>query len=80
MVDIMMDIHLSEAYMASNNIYGDSAARVAPLFYEAVYKENGVTKQEFDTSFGFYLRHPEMMEKIEAKVISRLNEGNPSNN
>lgn len=75
MVDLLIDIHKSEAVMALNyNRYPNDKSRQGVR--EAVYMRHNTTQAQFDTSLVWYGNHIDDYMKIYEQVIERLNTEN----
>jgi hypothetical protein len=76
MVDVLVDIHLTEAVMKISN---DSLARLNDTIqlrirFADVFKKHDVDPDDFNTSLTYYLKHIEELDKIYVEVINRLTE------
>ena len=70
----MVDIHLLEATMNSINITPDkvsSANATIPTAID-VFKKNNISKKQYDESFDFYTKHPEILSEIYQLVLNNL--------
>ena len=75
MVDLLVDIHKSEAVMALNyNKYPNDKSRQGVR--EAVYIRHNTNQAQFDTSLVWYGNHIDDYMKIYEQVIARLNAEN----
>lgn len=71
MVAIMTDMHIVEGARMGRNMMGDSLG--VEVYFEKIYAKHKVSKEEFDSSFSFYTKHPGTMDKIYEQVIENLN-------
>lgn len=71
MVDILCDLHRTEAVLqvAGYNYGHDEAVNKA---YRIVMDRHGVTQAQFDSSWVWYMRHPNQAERLYPKVVERL--------
>lgn len=74
MVNILVDIHLTEATLRLGN---DSIARLNDtadlrMRFARVFRKQDVSPDEFNTSLNYYLEHIELLDKIYTEVINRL--------
>jgi len=74
MVDILVDIHLTEATLKMAN---DSGIRLSDTNelrkrYAQVFVKNDVDPDDFNASLNYYLEHIDEFEKIYVEVINRL--------
>lgn len=74
MEGILYDMHLAEGVIAINPSKGDTNARRALGYYDQIYKKHNITKEEFKTSYDFYIKHPVLMDSVYNDVIIRLSE------
>lgn len=75
MVDLLVDIHKTEAVMALNyNQYPNDQSRQATR--EAVYIRHNTNQAQFDTSLTWYGNHIDIYMKVYEQVIARLNTEN----
>lgn len=76
MVDILVDIHLTEA---SLNVGNDSTVRLNDttqlrIRFAQVFIKNDISPDDFNSSLTYYLEHIEELDKIYKEVINRLTE------
>ncbi len=76
MIDILVDIQLSEATLS---VLNDSIARLNDttqlrIRFAQVFTKNNVDPDDFNTSLTYYLGHIEELDKIYVEVINRLTE------
>jgi hypothetical protein len=74
MVDILVDIHLTEAALTIAN---DSIARLNDttqlrIRFAQVFIKNDISPDDFNTSLTYYLQHIEDLDNIYKEVINRL--------
>ncbi len=72
MVEVMRDIHLSEATMNLNAFDPGKTAVENPSPGLNVLKKNNITKQQYDESFDFYSQHPLLLNKVYELVLNDL--------
>lgn len=76
MIDILVDIHLTEATLRMAN---DSVARLNDTTelrnrFAQVFRKHDVDPDDFNTSLNYYIQHIEQLDKIYVEVINRLTE------
>jgi hypothetical protein len=76
MVDILIDIHLTEATI---RIANDSIGRLNDTTdlrkrFARVFSKNDVNPDQFNSSLNYYLEHIELLDNIYKDVIARLSE------
>lgn len=74
MIDILIDIHLTEATL---RIANDSISRLNDTTdlrrrFAQVFKKNDVSPDDFNASLNYYIQHIEELDKIYVEVINRL--------
>ena len=74
MVDVLVDIHLTEATL---KIANDSLARVSDTTelrnrFAQVFRKHDIEPDDFNASLNYYLEHIEEIDKIYTEVINRL--------
>ncbi|MCQ2095624.1 MAG: DUF4296 domain-containing protein [Bacteroidaceae bacterium] len=69
MVDILYDYHLAQGMV--NGLPTDSA-HLVEAYMRAVFENNGVTEEEFDSSMVYYHRHNEQLSEIYADIKRRM--------
>lgn len=42
--------------------------------YDSIFKKHGVTREQFDESMAYYMRHSDKFEVIHKRVVERLDE------
>jgi hypothetical protein len=74
MAEVFVDIHLMEAAMNLNLGSIDKASVGTPNEIPPidVFKKNGITKQQFDESYTFYSRYPEVLTEVFQIVLDDL--------
>jgi Domain of unknown function (DUF4296) len=73
-IDVFTRIHMAEGNLRSKGIYGDSARRIAPFVYAAVFKEAGVDSADFYDMYALYAANPERMSSALEQVQIRMTE------
>lgn len=70
MVDVLVDIHIAEAYIESvNPTLKDSMAR---LYYPQIFKQNGITAKLYDSAFSVLSNQPQMMKNVYDEVLLKI--------
>jgi hypothetical protein len=72
MAMVLADFHIAEASMSLENIQEDSLKKTMNSYYEEIYMIHHISKKQFDDSFHYYEKHPELLDKIYQQVISEL--------
>jgi hypothetical protein len=77
MIAVLADVHLAEAMLQLQNLgRNDSTRAIAVGYYKTVYAKHNITQQQFDNSFRFYLKQPEILSVMYDSVITRLSAQN----
>lgn len=72
MVEVMTDVQIFEAVKESRKIADDSLASFIAAGYNRIYKNHGITDEEFRKSFDYYKHNPAAMDELMTKVIDEL--------
>jgi hypothetical protein len=72
MAAVLVDMHLLEASMNLNAYNPDKTVTEKPAPDFNVLKKNKISKKQYDESFDFYTRHPDLLNKIYEIVLSDL--------
>ncbi|MEM9896114.1 MAG: DUF4296 domain-containing protein [Bacteroidota bacterium] len=73
MADLMIDIHLLEARVNSIKIEPkDSIQKVYEHLQEALFREKGISIDQYTRSFDWYLSNPDKYEKVYSIVVDSL--------
>lgn len=79
MEEILLDIHLAEAY--STMVPKDSTVRITDknldslaVYYKKVFDNHQITPQQFLSSMKWYKEHPVELDSIYTRMIPRISE------
>ncbi|RDC62615.1 DUF4296 domain-containing protein [Adhaeribacter pallidiroseus] len=72
MTRIMMDVHLAEAQVENAGLPLDSGEAVFRKMQQQIFKKHGVKEADFNTSYQYYLRNLNGLDKIYEKIIDSL--------
>src|SRR6185295_7282656 len=72
MVEIMIDVHIFEAVKESKKIPVDSLPQVISANYQQIFKNHGISEEQFRKSFDYYEHNPAKMDDLMTKVIDEL--------
>lgn len=70
--DMLVDMHLLEARADELKARPDSIAFLMEAEYDKLYKEYGVSEEDFQQTFEFYQQRPEQMDELYQGVIDKL--------
>ena len=75
MVALLTDAYRLEGFYAvEHNIENFDADTSVLATYDALFKAHGVTREDFDVSMEYYMRHYNKYEAIHKRVIANLDE------
>ena len=80
MEKMLADMHISDA-VASTRAMGDiNEKKYTGQYYEQIFKNHGITRQEFMKSYNFYENNPILLNKLYDDVLGDISkrEGNLS--
>jgi hypothetical protein len=72
MAEVMVDIHLLEATLNINTFSKDKVSKDNSSPATDVLKKHGITKKQYDESFSFYTRNPQLLGEMYTKVLNEL--------
>jgi len=72
MINLVSELHLTEAYVNVNYPYSDSARYIFRKLEDSVLKANGTQKTVFDSSMSYYQKDIKTMDEIYAASIDSL--------
>lgn len=72
MSEVMVDVHLLEATLNINTFSRDKVSKGAIEPTTDILKKHSVTKQQYDESFTFYTRNPQLLSEVYLKVLNEL--------
>jgi hypothetical protein len=72
MVEVMVDTHIFEAMAEGRNLLNDTLARFVKKNYGEIFRENGITEDQFLRTFDYYEHNPGKMDELMTKVIDEL--------
>ncbi|NOX47876.1 MAG: DUF4296 domain-containing protein [Chlorobi bacterium] len=73
MVDVIVDMHLYDAIIWKEQKTKMKKIQVEKLFlYESILEKYHITKEQFESSMGFYQSDLEVLDEIYADVITKL--------
>lgn len=70
MVDVLTDVHIVEGARIGIKVIGDSLP--VRLHYEKIWQKHDINQELYDSSFRFYSRNAERMDKMYEQVLTRL--------
>ena len=73
MAHLLIDIHLLEVKLSKLKVNKDSMRKIYNRFERGILEENGLTKENYERSFEYYMSKPDQMEYIYTMVVDSLN-------
>lgn len=70
MVDVLTDVHIIEGARIGTKVLGDSLPVQA--HYKFLWQKHKISPELYDSSFRFYSRNAERMDKMYEEVLTRL--------
>jgi Domain of unknown function (DUF4296) len=72
MVSVLVDIHMSEAYVEGvNTTLKDSMSKI---YYPQIFKHHGITAKLYDSTFSILSNKPDLMKSVYDDVLLKLEE------
>lgn len=72
LIPIMVDVHLAEAMIRTNNI--PPQYKNDTVFFDSIFKKHGYTRAILDSTLSFYIKEdPKKFEIITEKLVEELN-------
>ena len=72
MVDIIVDMHIYDAIMVTNQKKSKKPHESKYYFYKSVMEKHNITKEKFERNFEYYHQDIDVMDEIYADVITKL--------
>lgn len=72
MAQILVNIHISEAKVATRPMHPDSTYLFYEVYKKDVYKKYKISPERFQKSFDYYLRNLDQMDQIYETVVDSL--------
>jgi len=70
MTEILVDVHIIEGARIGKKVLGDSLYAID--HYNFLWEKYGITEAQYDSSFDFYNKNAEKMDRMYEKVILEL--------
>lgn len=72
MSQVLADTYITEAVISNLQIPYDSLQKTREAYYQALYRKHGISREVFDSSYHYYEKHLEVLEKIQDDAITEL--------
>lgn len=73
MVNLELDMRLAEARIQSGNYHSDTIPYAYRKLQRFVLEKHGYNKVQYDSSMSWYIRHPDLLEKIYEAALDSIN-------
>jgi hypothetical protein len=73
MIPVLADVQVLESLMSLNMLQVSDVSKDTVLFYD-IFKNNNITKKQYDESMIFYKDHPLLLNEIYDSVLVRLSD------
>jgi len=70
--EILIDIHIMQTQMEEFKAINDTSLYATGKGYEEIFSKHGVSKEQFDETFKYYISNPKKMDKMYEKIIDEL--------
>jgi len=72
-INMLIDIHITDANMSENNIYRSGNNYRPSYYYNSIYSKYNIDNKQFDSIIGYYTSNLKQLEFIYEQVIDSLN-------
>jgi len=72
MESILIDMHISDAVAEVKTMGDINEKRLTEQYYQQIYKNHGITKDEFLKSYKFYENNPVLLNKIYDDILGEM--------
>ena len=72
MEGILIDMHISDAVAEIKTMGDINEKRLSQQYYLQIYKNHGITKEEFLKSYLFYENNPVLLNKIYDDILGEM--------
>lgn len=69
---ILTDVHVTDALAEQKTQEGMDEKRLTAEYHMQIFKNHGITEQDFKKSLVFYEANPKLMDEVYAEVLSEL--------
>lgn len=71
-VQVLADVHVIEARISHEMVVDQRTDSPAQRYYDEMYAERAITKEEYEKTYTWYTEHPEMMKALYDEVLQEL--------
>lgn len=72
MAQVVADIQLLEAVHKDMGVFGIERKHISDTSFMIVYNKHKISVEQFDSSYSFYTRHPELFAEVMEEVEENL--------
>lgn len=73
-VQVLADVHVIEARISHEMVVDQRTDSPAQRYYDEMYAERGITKEQYADTYTWYTEHPEVMKALYDEVLQELGE------
>lgn len=70
---LMIDVQLIEGIRAQRIDVSEKKGKAESFLYAEVFDKHGITREEFEKTYAYYMKNPKRMEQIYEQVLDSLN-------
>lgn len=71
-VQVLADVHVIEARISHEMVVDQRTDSPAQRYYEEMYTERGITKEQYVRTYRWYTEHPDVMKALYDEVLQEL--------
>ncbi|MCB0632566.1 MAG: DUF4296 domain-containing protein [Saprospiraceae bacterium] len=71
LIDVLIDVHVAEAMM--DKLTAADQDTVGKVYYRMIFREHGISKEDFDKSMDILREDPERLNAIYEQILDKLN-------
>lgn len=71
-VQVLADVHVIEARISHEMVVDQRTDSPAQRYYDEMYAERGITKEQYAKTYTWYTEHPEVMKALYDEVLQEL--------
>jgi len=72
MIQILVEVHIADAVLEHINGTDKRVPEQTTAMYNQIYKNYGITREDFLKSYYFYETQPELMDKLYEELLTEL--------
>jgi len=71
-MEVMVDLHLVEAAINQKFVKLNDSTQASYKYYKHLFDKHEISRTDFDSTFNYYMRHPQLMNDIYTQVHDSL--------